>query len=38
MDVTENSILDIEGYLRSASVIIHVIIAVSVTEPYFKFI
>ena len=38
MNVTKSFILDIEGYLRSASVIIHIIIAISVTEPNLKFI
>ena len=35
-DVTKNSILDAEGYLRSA--IIHIIIAILVTELHLKFI
>ena len=37
-DVTKNSILDVEGDLRSASVIIHIVIAILVTEPHLKFI
>ena len=37
-DVTKNSILDVKGDLRSAPVIIHIIIAISVTEPHLKFI
>ena len=37
-DVTKNSTLDVEGDLRSASVIIHIIIAILVTEPHLKFI
>ena len=37
-DVTKNSILNVEGGLKSASVIIHIIISISVTEPHLKFI
>ena len=37
-DVTKNSILDVKGDLQSAPVIIHIIIAISVTEPHLKFI
>ena len=33
-DVTKNSILDVEGDLRSATVIIHIIMAILVTEPH----
>ena len=32
--MTRNSILDVNGDLRSASAIIHIIIAISVTEPH----
>ena len=37
-DVTKNSILDVEGNLRSACVIIHIIIAIWVTELHLKLI
>ena len=37
-DVTKNSILSVKGDLRFAPVIIHIIIATSVTEPHLKFI
>ena len=37
-DVAKSSILDVEGDLKSASVIIHIITAISVTEPHLKFI
>ena len=36
-DVTKNSILDIEGNLRFAPVIINIIISISLTEPHLKF-
>ena len=37
-DVTKNSILNVKGDVWSAPVTIHIIIAISVTEPYLKFI